>query len=591
MPDTRRRSRTAEPRIREIPINSSVSTVPWQGPICRGSVWTPKVDTAFKLLLSFRLVSAIWSNISDCDETYNYWEPAHFMLYGNGFQTWEYSPQYAIRSYAYIALHVIPIKVIRLFTAPERILTFYFIRCVLAMVCASCETYFYRGVIKHYDASVARLTLSFMLLSTGMYISAAAFLPSSFSMYMTLLSMGAWYSGHLPVAIISTAISAIIGWPFAAVLGAPLAIDIVYRKKKPQLFVVWVIISLCLVLAPTVYYDSLMYGKRVIASLNIIMYNVMTSHGPDLYGTEPWTFYFINGFLNFNFVFLLALPAIVLLYATQKYTGLKFPGIPHYIALAPMYLWIVIFFSQAHKEERFLFPIYPLICLSAALSLDSLQRLFSSLVGYAKHYTDFLWYIPVGIVCVSGLLSISRNLALYHGYHAPIDIYTALNNISSYRSIHRLRSDASVSVCMGKEWYRYPSSFFLASERWKLLFLKSEFRGQLPGRYEKGEDAMRVIPRNMNDMNKEEPSRYMDDIHCHYLIDLDTGKSTEREPDYSKNPDKYQPILSLPFLDNERSHKLFRAFYVPFLSDGRCTYRNYTLYQVRRPPKVKPDKV
>ena len=51
------------------------STVPWNGPPCVSSVWAPKVNTAFKLLLSFRLTSAVWSNISDCDETYNYWEP------------------------------------------------------------------------------------------------------------------------------------------------------------------------------------------------------------------------------------------------------------------------------------------------------------------------------------------------------------------------------------------------------------------------------------------------------------------------------------------------------------------------------------
>ena len=43
------------------------------------------------------------------------------------------------------------------------------------------------------------------------------------------------------------------------------------------------------------------------APLNIILYNVFGQGGPTLYGTEPWTFYFANGFLNFNFVFLLAL--------------------------------------------------------------------------------------------------------------------------------------------------------------------------------------------------------------------------------------------------------------------------------------------
>lgn len=35
----------------------------------------PCYDTAFKLLLSARFCSAVWCHITDCDETYNYWEP------------------------------------------------------------------------------------------------------------------------------------------------------------------------------------------------------------------------------------------------------------------------------------------------------------------------------------------------------------------------------------------------------------------------------------------------------------------------------------------------------------------------------------
>jgi len=48
------------------------------------------------------------SIISDCDETYNYWEPTHFLLFGKGFQTWEYSPKFALRSYLYILTHTVP---------------------------------------------------------------------------------------------------------------------------------------------------------------------------------------------------------------------------------------------------------------------------------------------------------------------------------------------------------------------------------------------------------------------------------------------------------------------------------------------------
>lgn len=42
------------------------------------------------------------------------------------------------------------------------------------------------------------------------------------------------------------------------------------------------------------------------------MYNVFggKGRGPDIYGTEPWNFYVINGFLNFNFLFIMALLSI-----------------------------------------------------------------------------------------------------------------------------------------------------------------------------------------------------------------------------------------------------------------------------------------
>lgn len=48
-------------------------------------------------------------------------------------------------------------------------------------------------------------------------------------------------------------------------------------------------------------------------------------------------------------------------------------GRPYWLTLSPMYLWMLVFFTRPHKEERFLFPIYPLVCLSGAVALSSLQ--------------------------------------------------------------------------------------------------------------------------------------------------------------------------------------------------------------------------
>lgn len=43
-------------------------------------------SVAWRLLLIARLLAAVLSNISDCDEVFNYWEPAHYLLKGSGWQ-------------------------------------------------------------------------------------------------------------------------------------------------------------------------------------------------------------------------------------------------------------------------------------------------------------------------------------------------------------------------------------------------------------------------------------------------------------------------------------------------------------------------
>ena len=46
-------------------------------------------------------------------------------------------------------------------------------------------------------------------------------------------------------------------------------------------------------------------------------------------------------------------------------------------------------------------------------------------------------------------------------------------------AVNQLPDQATV-VCVGKEWYRFQSSFFFPSTNFRLGFLKSDFAGQLP---------------------------------------------------------------------------------------------------------------
>ena len=136
-----------------------------------------------------------------------------------------------------------------------------------------------------------------------------------------MVSHGAWFHQSYPLAILATALSALLSWPFAALLGGPIALDILFRKRRFAMFFKWSAISAAVILLPQISLDSDYYGKLVSAPFNIVKYNVFTSHGPDLYGTEPWHYYLINGLLNFNLGFLAALAVIPLHYLTVFLIG------------------------------------------------------------------------------------------------------------------------------------------------------------------------------------------------------------------------------------------------------------------------------
>ena len=55
------------------------------------------VFTLFLIFATIHVIGGTINHIDDTDEVYGYYEPLHYLLYGKGMQTWEYSPVYAIR--------------------------------------------------------------------------------------------------------------------------------------------------------------------------------------------------------------------------------------------------------------------------------------------------------------------------------------------------------------------------------------------------------------------------------------------------------------------------------------------------------------
>ena len=133
---------------------------------------------------------------------------------------------------------------------------------------------------------------------------------------------------------------------------------------------------------PVIGIDSLAYGELAIVPWNIVRYNIFggSERGPELYGIAPWNFYLNNLVLNFNCILplaLISLPALgVTYFIDRRRLGLISPTSDQSspftllgLRLAPLYLWFGILSLQPHKEERFMFPAYPLLCFNAAVAL------------------------------------------------------------------------------------------------------------------------------------------------------------------------------------------------------------------------------
>lgn len=551
----------------------------------------------FTVFFLVNLLAAFYAPIQDCDEVYNYWEPTHYLNHHFGLQTWEYAPEFSIRSWLYIFIHAI-IGKLASFISSKKTFQFYAIRVVLAMACAFSETSLFAAISRTLNPRIGVMFMIAMISSPGMFHASVAYLPSSFSMCTAMLGTAAFmdWLGGLKTAkgIMWFGIGAIIGWPFAAALIAPLILEDIYmayrvkdrsqaafRYANGMLRCLVVLVSLSfhsiiiitisdLTQALQASADTFFYRKVVIMPWRIVMYNIFSGpgRGPNIFGTEPWHFYLRNLSLNFNVWFLLAIVAAPLIetdYRLRNRTSLQQNHIRSLVFVSPFYLWLIIFSVQPHKEERFMYPVYPFLCCNCAIALHTLL----SYLGTSDR-RKFLGKIPPGVkfagitvfVLFTVGASILRTIGIVTAYQAPLRVYKPLQ--------HPKYSNSEDTVCLGKEWYRFPSSYFLPNSM-RARFVKSDFNGLLPGQFNEAKLGFSLFPGTwleppgMNDQNIEDPGKYIDLDHCTFLVDsyFSEAQQSSLEPAYVLDKATWETLECRSFLDTSRTGLLGRIFWIP----------------------------
>lgn len=141
-------------------------------------------------------------------------------------------------------------------------------------------------------------------------------------------------------------------------------------------------------------------------------------------------------------------------------------------------------------------------------------------------------------------------------------------------------------VCVAGDWYRFSSSFFLPYSHTGLHYVKSSFTGQLPQPFRpvNGTWAAPLLP--FNELNAEEPSRYVPLSACHYLIeyfhppDGATSEAVDKQVErFGGKGERGRWALAetRTFLDAEASQSPYRAFWVPIMGHKRLVYGDYAV--------------
>ncbi|KAF8391230.1 hypothetical protein HHK36_023532 [Tetracentron sinense] len=515
-----------------------------------------------------RYMSATSNIIHDCDEVFNYWEPLHFLLYKSGFQTWEYSSQFALRSYLYIIFHELVARPASWLFSEEKVRVFYAVRLFLGLVSAMTETALVVALSRKYGKRLASYALAMLCLTSGCYFASTSFLPSSFSMYAVTLSSALFLLEKPAMAVAVAAAGVILGWPFSILVFLPITCYSLKRRFK-QVFLSGAITSLS-VLALSLLADCYYYRRWTSSVLNLLVYNVLGGGESHLYGTEGPLYYLRNAFNNFNFSFVLALLFLgILPIARKKYA----PDL--LIVVSPIYIWLAFMSLQAHKEERFLYPIYPLICVAAAAVIESFPDLFRD--KYAPSENSLIVMIAkVFRPMVLGLIlcaSHGRTFSLIHGYSAPLEIYKHLDH----------HEDAGIGsvVCIGSEWHRFPSSFFVPDYVGKVRWVDDGFRGLLPFPFNSTLGGTAAAPPYFNNKNKASDEQYLRDLEaCTFFVELQLSRPY---PSRGSDLSTWEVVAALPYLDRELSPALHRSFFIPYLWQQKNVFAMYKL--LRRIPK------
>ena len=165
----------------------------------------------------------------------------------------------------------------------------------------------------------------------------------------------------------------------------------------------------------------------------------------------------------------------------------------------------------------------------------------------------------LSLIVGAAFLSLCRIRAQWVYYHAPLSVLSKFGGIELPQLLNSIGllpvfppetqeddkppidltpiKHFNLVLCLGKEWHRF-TGHYLVPTGIRVEFIKSDFRGQLPRHFNEAANSnafnaswwprpeTSYVPADVNDLNKEDASRYVCNFRLYAYIAFNVASDT-----------------------------------------------------------------
>ena len=366
------------------------------------------------IFVFIRFVMAILStSYHHGDETYQSVEVAHYLVFGRGHLTWEWTTENPIRSYLHPLMFAVVFKVLKILSIDSTELVVLMPRVLQGMISAYSDLYILKFFLLYFGSKGRKwFLLAYIMNSSLLYYMSRTLVNSleaalgNIALYFYAISVMKLspqktnkddradrkvfpeaineslsrtndnsvnnkcnreeaigtrseisYVALITISFILRATTAILWIPLVS-----FHIFLMYRRRKVYDLLVKKLIPIAMVLIlVSTFIDSVCHGKFVVVHWNFFSLNLLVDVSSQC-GVQPRYMYFLIGMWTVNFVGLFLFPG---LYKAWK----NVPEFRVYVIAAICAFCILSMIG--HKEVRFWIPYVPLcLCVSAYYMQD-----------------------------------------------------------------------------------------------------------------------------------------------------------------------------------------------------------------------------